>query len=193
MVLKVNLEKKKKKFISSHKRNTLHKLINIRDLNFEKNLNKSQWFINSRIVASFISIKSEISTKFINNFIEKSGKVLCLPIIEKLDSNKLNFKEFKEGDVLLEGKFGVKEPQGEKKYLPDILFIPCLAFDKFGYRLGYGGGYYDKTISYFKLRNHSFTSIGLAYDDQKIENVPHDKFDQKLNYILTEKRLYKVL
>ena len=59
--------------------------------------------------------------------------------------------------------------------------------------LGYGGGYYDKTISYLKSINHNFTLIGYAYDDQKIDKVIYDNFDQKLNYILTEKQLYKII
>ena len=62
-----------------------------------------------------------------------------------------------------------------------------------GYRLGYGGGYYDKTISNLKSIKHRFITIGFAFDSQKVTNVAHDALDQKLNYILTEKQLYKIL
>ena len=105
----------------------------------------------------------------------------------------LIFKQYLEDDNLVAGKFGVMEPLNTKSYLPDIIFTPCLAFDKFGFRLGYGGGYYDKTISYLYSIKHSFLTVGLAYDDQKVESVIHDHLDQKLNYILTEKQLYKIL
>jgi 5-formyltetrahydrofolate cyclo-ligase len=77
--------------------------------------------------------------------------------------------------------------------LPDVIFVPCLAFDLSGYRLGYGGGYYDKILSYFNSLKHKFTVVGLAYDNQKVDEVIHDDLDQKLNYILTEKQLYKIL
>ena len=73
-----------------------------------------------------------------------------------------------------------------------IIFVPCLAFDEYGYRLGYGGGFYDKTIFHLKSIEHNFITIGLAYDEQKVKNVVCDSFDQKLNYILTEKQLYKI-
>ncbi len=97
------------------------------------------------------------------------------------------------GDNLKKGKFGVEEPINSRTYLPDIIFVPCLAFDENGYRLGYGGGYYDKSISYFYSIKHKFISIGLAYEDQKVSNAVHNNLDQKLNYISTEKQLYDVL
>ena len=97
------------------------------------------------------------------------------------------------GDKLSNGSYGVKEPLKNDCYFPDIIFIPCLAFDKQGFRLGYGGGFYDKTISYLKAIKHNFLTIGFAYDDQKVSNVVHDGLDQKLNYILTEKQLYEIL
>ena len=68
-----------------------------------------------------------------------------------------------------------------------------MAFDLYGFRIGYGGGFYDKTISYLNAINHNFLTIGFAYDDQRVNDVVHNDLDQKLNYILTEKQLYKIL
>ena len=79
-----------------------------------------------------------------------------------------------------------------KELLPEIILTPCLAFDENGFRLGYGGGYYDKTFSYLKKIKHKFISIAVAFDGQKIDKLVHDKYDQKIDYILTEKKLYKV-
>ena len=79
-----------------------------------------------------------------------------------------------------------------KEFLPEIILTPCLAFDENGFRLGYGGGYYDKTFSYLKKIKHKFISIAVAFDDQKIDKLVHDKYDQKIDYILTEKKLYRV-
>ena len=67
-----------------------------------------------------------------------------------------------------------------------------VAFDKYKYRLGYGGGYYDRTFIQLKKIDHPFISVGLAYDDQKINKVSKDYNDQKIDYILTEKRLYTI-
>ena len=78
----------------------------------------------------------------------------------------------------------------KKELMPDIILTPCLAFDLDGYRLGYGGGYYDKTFSKLLKISHNFISIAIAYDDQKIDQVYHNEYDKKINYILTEKQLY---
>ena len=159
---------------------------------FYKKLNNYDWFNNKKIIASFLSIKSEISTNDLNQYLLSLGKILCLPVIEN-NEEVLIFKRYCIGDVLKKGKFGVKEPVNSLTHLPDIIFVPCLAFDENGFRLGYGGGYYDKCMAYFFSINHKFISIGLAYEEQKVKNVVHDNLDQKLNYILTEKQLYNIL
>ena len=94
---------------------------------------------------------------------------------------------------MVSGKFGIMQPSDlSKEFLPEIILTPCLAFDEYGFRLGYGGGYYDKTFFYLKKIKHKFISIAVAFDDQKIDELVHDKYDQKIDYILTEKKLYKV-
>jgi 5-formyltetrahydrofolate cyclo-ligase len=188
----VNYLKKKQRDFSSRNRLNLKRSVIIKNEYFKELLIKFDWFKKSEVIASFISIKSEISTNFLNIFIQESKKILCLPVIED-DSEALVFRKYLQGEVLINGKFNIKEPLKTKIYLPDIIFTPCLAFDNFGFRLGYGGGYYDKTISYLNTVNHKFKTVGLAYDDQKIDEVAHDSLDQKLNYILTEKQLYKIL
>ena len=149
-------------------------------------------FKNYKIIASFISFKSEISTQFLNEFLLNNSKILCLPII-KNNSETLNFIEYNLKTKLVSGKFGIMQPNNlSKEFLPEIILTPCLAFDENGFRLGYGGGYYDKTFSYLKKIKHKFISIAVAFDDQKIDELVHDKYDQKIDYILTEKKLYKV-
>ena len=149
-------------------------------------------FKNYKIIASFISIKSEIQTQFLNKFLLDNNKIVCLPII-KNNSETLNFIEYNLKTKLIPGKFGIMEPSdSNNEYLPEIILTPCLAFDERGFRLGYGGGYYDKTFSYLKKIKHKFISIAVAFDGQKINKLVHDKNDQKIDYILTEKKLYTV-
>ena len=159
---------------------------------FYKNLTKHDWFNEGKIIASFLSIKSEISTNDLNQYLLSLGKILCLPVIEN-NEEILIFKKYCIGDELKKGKFGVMEPVNSQTYFPDIIFVPCLAFDENGFRLGYGGGFYDRCIANFFSKKHKFISIGLAYEEQKVKNVVHDNLDQKLNYILTEKQLYNIL
>ena len=174
----------KKRAILKNKNSNAFKILpnHLKDL---KNFN------NYKIIASFISFKSEISTQFLNEFLFNNGKILCLPII-KDNSETLNFIEYNLKTKLVSGKFGIMQPSDlSKEFFPEIILTPCLAFDENGFRLGYGGGYYDKTFSYLKKIKHKFISIAVAFDDQKINKVIHDKYDQKIDYILTEKKLYK--
>jgi|OM-RGC.v1.017660500 5,10-methenyltetrahydrofolate synthetase len=156
------------------------------------NLNKLEDFEKSKIIASFISIKTEISTFSLNKYILDKGKKLCLPIIIP-NSNILSFKEYDYKTNLIFGKYATQEPNKKNKtLLPNILLTPCLAFDLKGYRLGYGGGYYDQTFNYFEKKNHNFISIVVAYAAQKVDKIIHDNLDKKIHYILTEEELYKI-
>lgn len=145
---------------------------------------------NIRVVSSFKSINSEISTEDLNFLILKKNKILCLPVITDKES-PLTFRKFNNNKELIEGYMNIKEPPIQNEILnPDLIFVPCLAFDNNGFRLGYGGGYYDKTLSQYKKNNINFISVGFAFDDQKVNNVPTDKFDIKLDYVITEKKIY---
>ena len=147
-------------------------------------------FQEINIVSSFISINSEINTKELNNLIFIKNKILCLPVIEKINSH-LIFKQFKNDENFVKGYMNILEPQSKNKILnPELIFVPCLAFDQDGNRLGYGGGYYDRTFDYFNKINHKFISVAYAYEEQKLDYIPIDKFDFKVDYVITEKNLY---
>ena len=118
-----------------------------------QNIKNFNLFIKSKIIASFISIKSEISTKFLNDYILSKDKILCLPVIDKKNGT-LFFIKYDLNTKLYPGKYGVMEPKdSNKRLIPDIIFTPCLSFDQKGFRLGYGGGFYDKTFSSRSTRN----------------------------------------
>ena len=188
----INVNKEYQRKISIKKRATLKDKNSNAFKTLQDHLKDLINFKNYKIIASFISFKSEISTQFLNEFLLNNGKILCLPIIKK-NSETLNFIEYNLKTKLVSGKFGIMQPSDlSKEFLPEIILTPCLAFDENGFRLGYGGGYYDKTFSYLKKIKHKFISIAVAFDDQKIDELIHDKYDQKINYILTEKKLYKV-
>ena len=188
----INVNKEYQRKISIKKRATLKDKNSNAFKTLQDHLKGLQNFKNYKIVASFISFKSEISTQFLNEFLLNNDKILCLPIIKK-NSETLNFIEYNLKTKLVSGKFGIMQPSDlSKEFLPEIILTPCLAFDENGFRLGYGGGYYDKTFSYLKKIKHKFISIAVAFDDQKIDELVHDKYDQKIDYILTEKKLYKV-
>ncbi len=150
-------------------------------------------FNTINVISSFVSINTEINTAELNNYILKKNKILCLPVVLKKDDH-LVFRKFNNNQEMIEGFMNIKEPSKTNEIIfPDLLFVPCLAYDIFGFRLGYGGGYYDRTFSYLKRNKKKFISVGYAYDDQKVSEVPKDKFDIKLDYVITEKKLYSFL
>ena len=144
-------------------------------------------------VASFVSIRSEISTDQLNNKIIKLGKNLSFPVISR-NSDQLTFKMVNSNNSFKLGKFNIPEPINDNKdVIPQLFFVPCLGFDLNGFRLGYGGGFYDRTFAKFNKLNLKFYSVGFAFDDQKQNKLPREVFDYKLDFVLTEKQLYNFL
>jgi 5-formyltetrahydrofolate cyclo-ligase len=178
--------------ILTHKRDLIKKKSSI-EFNAEvfEELKKYINFEKIQNVASFISIRSEISTNHLNNKIMELKKTLSFPVIKK-KSKDLIFKRAKLNNTFKLGKFNIPEPPNEnKEIIPQLFFVPCLGFDLNGYRIGYGGGFYDKTFAKFKKLNLEFYAVGFAFDDQKQIKIPRESFDYKLDFVLTEKQLYK--
>lgn len=144
-------------------------------------------------VGSFMSIRSEISTNQLNTSILEMKKKLAFPTIEK-HSETIIFKTTNFDKGFKVGKFNIPEPTNDNaEIIPQLFFVPCLGFDLKGYRIGYGGGFYDKTFAKLKKLNLLFHTVGFAYDDQKQNKLPIEKFDYKLDFVLTEKQLYTFL
>ncbi len=143
-------------------------------------------------VSIFQPYNNEINTDKLIKFLISKKVIICLPCIDEV-SNEMIFREWNGSDDLIKGKYGILEPaQNNKIISPSILFIPLLAFDENGNRLGYGGGYYDKYIESNDSKQNQLLKIGVGYSFQKIYEVPNNIKDKKLNWILTEKYLYKV-
>ena len=89
--------------------------------------------------------------------------------------------------ILFINKFGVLEPIKAKVYVPDVIIVPVLSFDKEKYRLGYGKGFYDRYLNKYLKKFDNILTVGVAFSFQKHHKLPIDKNDVKLNFILTEK------
>jgi 5-formyltetrahydrofolate cyclo-ligase len=189
----ISLKKDLRKILTQ-KRDLIKKNIKLEfNLQVFNKLSKYINFDEISNVASFISIRSEISTIQLNKRIVELKKNLLLPIIEK-KSNDLIFKKYYSDKMLKLGKFNIPEPvNAGENIIPQVFFVPCLGFDSSGYRLGYGGGFYDKAFAKYKKLNLKFYSIGYAFDDQKQIQIPKEDFDYKLDFVLTEKQLYTFL
>ena len=136
----------------------------------------------------YYPIGSEVSTIDIISHLRKKKYIISLPVLEK--KSKMSFYEWKEKSPLKINNFGIPEPARFKKITPSTLIIPMVAFDTKLNRLGYGGGFYDRFINKLE-KNKKILKIGLALSCQKINKVPTNKFDKKMNYIITENKVYK--
>ena len=100
----------------------------------------------------------------------------------------LEFHRVPDGEVLAPGTFGIHEPLDSwPRVTPDVLLVPLLAFDETGHRLGYGGGFYDRTLAVLNV-----PAIGIAYAGQEVSSIPHSAHDRTLTMILTEQGIRRL-
>ena len=144
--------------------------------------------IKKKIIGGYYPVNHEIDDLNILKELEKKKIKISLPCIEK--NFKMSFLKYSFKDPLKLNKYGIPEPCTGKLVYPDILLVPLVAFDKKLYRLGYGAGYYDRLIASLKKRK-KIISIGLAFEYQEFFSIPITKYDQKLDYIFTNKKILK--
>ena len=152
------------------------------------NLLKKITILNKKIVGGYYPINNEIDDLEILKNLEKKKIKISLPVIEK--NFKINFIKCSLNDPFVINNYGIPEPGEGKVVYPDILLIPLVAFDKKLNRLGYGAGFYDRFIQFLKKKKNIIT-IGLAFDFQEVYLIPVSKHDQKLDYIVTNKKILK--
>jgi len=136
------------------------------------------------VVSGFASMPDELRAWPLLRRLHRDGHPLCLPVIQG-KAKPLIFRAWAPGDAMNQGVWGIAEPKADKAELePDVLLVPLLAFDAIGWRLGYGGGYYDCTLRGLRARK-TIVAVGLAYDEQRIDAVPHLDYDERLDWVLT--------
>jgi len=138
------------------------------------------------IVSGFMPMKSEINPLPLVKKLAGQGARLALPVVAGR-GKPLVMRAWTWGEPLVAGVWGIREPKPQAAEVePDILLVPLLAFDRGGYRLGYGGGYYDLTIAQLRVRK-AVVAVGLAYAAQEVPKVPTTPRDARLDLVLTER------
>lgn len=145
------------------------------------------WPPEGTVVAGYWPFRSEIDSRPLMRRFEAKGCRLALPVTpSKGSSDPLSFRLW-SGEALAPAGFGVHEPAPDGPSIdPDWMLVPLLAFDRFGGRLGYGAGHFDKTLAGLRERRTVF-ALGLAFSDQELAAVPSELHDEKLDAILTER------
>ena len=173
------------------------KILKKRKENYFKNLsiNKNKFLkflknikLNNKIIGGYYPYNYEIDILEILKLLEKKNYKISLPKIYK--KNQMNFFEWSFDDPLSINKYGIPEPISKKIIHPDVLIIPLVAFDNELNRLGYGGGYYDRYLAK-SFKKKRIIKIGIAYSFQKLNKIPINKYDIRLDYIITEEKFYK--
>lgn len=144
----------------------------------------------AKTVFCYCSTEQEIQTDEILASILAAGKTLCVPRCEA--PGKMTARRIRTLDALRVGRFGIREPQDSAPIVPveeiDLGIIPCLSADSNGYRLGYGGGYYDRFLAHTDMCQ----MILCAQRYFTSEPLPREKTDIPCHYILTERQVHKV-
>jgi 5-formyltetrahydrofolate cyclo-ligase len=137
------------------------------------------------IVAGYHAHRDEADPALLLQALARIGAQIAFPRVAAKDQ-ALEFHLVPDGEILAPGTFGIHEPLDHwPRAIPAVILVPLLAFDDQGYRLGYGGGYYDRTLAgLLKAR-----AIGIAYAGQHMDFLPHDAHDYPLHAILTENGL----
>ncbi|MBK0398014.1 5-formyltetrahydrofolate cyclo-ligase [Limibaculum sp. M0105] len=136
------------------------------------------------IISGYRPIRTEIDPTPLMEALVARGHRLCVPVIEGAGL-PLSFREWTPGCEMVEGAFGAEVPAQGEWLVPSLLIAPLVAFDRACRRLGYGGGFYDRTLA--KLRPSGPTmAVGLAYSAQEMAQIPDEPTDQRLDAIVTE-------
>tara|TARA_B100000614_G_scaffold126508_1_gene112930 strand:- start:711 stop:1292 length:582 start_codon:yes stop_codon:yes gene_type:complete len=136
------------------------------------------------IISGYMAMGEEVAPMPLMIRLHENGYSCALPVVEER-GQPLRFRHWRPGDPLVPGIWDIPVPTaGAREVQPDLMLVPLLAFDHDGYRLGYGGGFYDRTIE--ALRGRGTLAVGVAYSCQEMEAVPRGPHDQKLDWIVTE-------
>jgi 5-formyltetrahydrofolate cyclo-ligase len=157
-----------------------------RSMLVQEQIIKSKEFEHAKVIGAYFAFGSEVNTDLIIEQARPLGKTIALPRVE---GDEISFYKVSSQEFLVKGRFGIMEPLPyDRLDNIDLIMVPGIAFDKKGYRLGYGKGYYDRYLSNRKSR----LSIGLAYSTQLISSLPHENHDEKLDAIATEDKILHV-
>ena len=137
------------------------------------------------IVSVFLPIRDEPDTRPLLAALAEAGFATALPVTPPR-GQPLRFRAWRIGESLAAGRFGTAEPPPESpEREPDLLFVPLAAFDRRGFRLGYGAGYYDGALERLR-RSKSVLAVGVAFAAQEVARVPTEPHDQRLDALVTE-------
>jgi 5-formyltetrahydrofolate cyclo-ligase len=139
------------------------------------------------VVAGYSPIRSECDPVPLMRSLAGKGAQLALPLVDARDK-PLSFSEWRQGGHLVAGPFGILQPRADAASVePDIILVPLVAFDRALHRIGYGAGYYDRTLAALRQQRRVVVAVGIAFAAQEVAAIPGDGHDEGLDLVLTER------
>ena len=137
------------------------------------------------VVSAYWPLRDELDIRTLLTALQGEGMLCALPVVAG-KAMPLVFRRWRPGDALVSASFGLAEPPSAAPTVdPRVLLIPLLAVDTDGNRLGYGAGYYDRTLAALRARG-PVIAVGMAFEAQRVAALPVDGYDQKLDWLVTE-------
>lgn len=141
------------------------------------------------LIGAYAALPGEADPRLLLEELARTGSTFAFPRVAASGA-ALVFHHVRQTSAMRTGTYGISEPSPDWPVAqPKILLVPLLAFDSTGHRLGYGGGFYDRTLA--ALRSAGLRAIGVAYAGQEVSDLPFDSHDQRLDAVLTERGLIR--
>ena len=173
---KKSLAQRKKKYLTANKFN----------FNLIFKLIREHFYKKKITIAGYYPSNYEVNILSFLETVSKKKFKIALPVVNS--SGGMSFRSWIFKEPLYVNKFGILEPKSsKKKIIPDLIMVPLVAFDNRLNRIGYGKGYYDRSLKKINKIKKNAISLGIAYSFQKCQKIPTNKHDFKLDYIFTEK------
>ncbi|MEO4049291.1 5-formyltetrahydrofolate cyclo-ligase [Pseudomonas sp. CAU 1711] len=154
-------------------------------------------FRRARHIALYLPNDGEIDPRPLLHEAKRRGKACYLPVLHRWPCTRMDFQRVRPREALVRNRFRIEEPQPQaarqrRAWALDLVLLPLVGFDEHGGRLGMGGGFYDRSLAYLRLRKnwHKPTLLGLAHECQKVDRLALASWDVRLQGVVTERRWY---
>jgi 5,10-methenyltetrahydrofolate synthetase len=142
------------------------------------------------LVAFCWPVRNEYDARFLMRRVRENGGRTALPVVVA-PRHPLEFRLWKPGDALAEGALGIPYPVATQAVVPEFALVPVNGFDASGYRLGYGGGFFDRTLAALAAQGRMPVAIGVGYEIARMQTIHPQEYDVPMDFVVTESGVFQ--